>query len=51
MLTQSGCGAVFLSAITKTVKFTRSVVGERFMMQLQEYAMVAQLVAPFSLFT
>ncbi len=30
MLTQSGCGAVFLSAITNTLKFTRSVKGDRF---------------------
>ncbi len=28
MLTQSGRGAVFLSAITKTLKFTRSVIGD-----------------------
>ncbi len=30
MLTQSGCGAVFLSAIIKTLKFTRSVIGVSF---------------------
>ncbi len=30
MLIQSGCGAVLLSAITKTLKFTRSVIGDSF---------------------
>ncbi len=31
MLAQIGCGALFLSAITKTLKFTRSVIGDSFL--------------------